>query len=115
MCVLIFSTTVAWQSNSKRNWARYDQNLILVFMYSELSKVWSKPYIGLHVQWTEQGMIKTLYWSSRTVPVILVRLKKLEFSQQIFEKYSNIKFSENLSSESQVVLCGRKDGRTCRS
>jgi len=29
-------------------------------------------------------------------------LMKLEFSQQIFEKYSNVKFRDNLSSESQV-------------
>jgi len=31
---------------------------------------------------------------------------KLEFSQQIFEKCSNIKFHENLSSGSRVVPCG---------
>ena len=34
---------------------------------------------------------------------------KLEFSQQIFEKYSNIKFHENPSSGSQFVRCGPKD------
>ena len=32
---------------------------------------------------------------------------KLEFSRQSWEKYSNIKFHENLSSESRVVACGR--------
>jgi len=37
---------------------------------------------------------------------------KLEFSRQIFGKYSNIKFHENPSSESRVVPCGRADGRT---
>jgi len=37
---------------------------------------------------------------------------KLEFSQQFFEKYSNIKFHINPSSGSQVVPCGQKDGRT---
>jgi len=36
---------------------------------------------------------------------------KLEFSQQIFEKHSYIKFPENLSSRSRVVPCGRMDGR----
>jgi hypothetical protein len=40
---------------------------------------------------------------------------KLEFSQQIFEKSSNVKFYENLSIGSQVVQCGQtevqKDGR----
>ena len=38
----------------------------------------------------------------------------LEFSRQIFEKYSNIKFHENPSSWSWVVPCGRTDGRTER-
>ena len=37
---------------------------------------------------------------------------KLEFSQQIFEKYSVIKFHESQSSGSRVVPCGRTDGRT---
>jgi len=34
---------------------------------------------------------------------------KLEFSRQVFEKKSNIKFHENPSSGSQVVPCGRTD------
>jgi hypothetical protein len=34
---------------------------------------------------------------------------KLEFSQQIFEAYSNIKFHENPSSESRAVAGGRTD------
>jgi hypothetical protein len=37
---------------------------------------------------------------------------KLEFSSQIFEKYSNIKFHENPFRGSEVFLCGREDGRT---
>jgi len=36
-------------------------------------------------------------------------LMKLEFSQQFFEKYSNIKFHENLSSGSRVVPCRRME------
>jgi len=36
-------------------------------------------------------------------------LIKLEFSRQIFEKYSNINFHENLSSRRRVVPCGRTD------
>ena len=37
---------------------------------------------------------------------------KLEFSQHIFEKYSNIKFHENLCSGTRVVPCGRTDRQT---
>jgi hypothetical protein len=35
----------------------------------------------------------------------------LEFSRQIFEKYSNIKFHETPSIGSQVVSRGRTDGQ----
>ena len=34
------------------------------------------------------------------------------FSRQIFEKYSNMKFYENPSSESRIVSSGRTDGQT---
>jgi len=37
---------------------------------------------------------------------------KLEFSLQIFEKYSVTKFDENSSSRSRVVACGRTDRQT---
>jgi hypothetical protein len=47
-------------------------------------------YVGLDVQYLLFSQI----------------LMKLEFSQQIFEKYSNIKFHENLSSGSRVHPCG---------
>jgi len=36
---------------------------------------------------------------------------KTEFSRQIFDKYSNIKFQEHQSSGSRVVPCGRATGR----
>jgi hypothetical protein len=39
-------------------------------------------------------------------------LVKIGFSQQICEKYSNIKFHENTSSQRAVVPCGRTEGRT---
>jgi len=34
---------------------------------------------------------------------------ELDFSRQIFEKYSNKKFRENSSSGSRAVPCGRTD------
>jgi hypothetical protein len=34
---------------------------------------------------------------------------KLEFSRQIFEKKSNIKFHQNPSNGSRVVTCGQTD------
>ena len=37
-------------------------------------------------------------------------LMKLEISQHIFEKFSNIKFHQYLSSGSRVVPCGQTDG-----
>jgi hypothetical protein len=59
-------------------------------------------------------MIQNVFWPSRKVTFIrnCQILLKLEFFQQIFEKYSNIKFHENSSSWNRVVLFGRKDRRT---
>ena len=37
---------------------------------------------------------------------------KLELSRQIFEKYANMKFHENPSSECRVVSSGRREGQT---
>ena len=52
-----------------------------------------------------------LMWSTRYSYQILM---KLEFSGQIFEKYPNIKFHENLSGGRQVVPCGQMDGQIDR-
>jgi hypothetical protein len=42
-------------------------------------------------------------------PLFLSHLMKLEFSRQISQKNSNIKFDQNPSSGSEVVPCGRTD------
>jgi len=59
-------------------------------------------------------MIINVYWSSCTVPIIPVSVMKLEFSRQVFEKYSNIKFHENLSSGSRIIPCRQTDRRPVR-
>ena len=53
-------------------------------------------YVGLHIKY----------------PFFYQILMKLEFSRDIFEKCSTIKFHENPSSWSRVVQCGRTDRRT---
>ena len=40
---------------------------------------------------------------------------KLEFSRQIFEKSTNIKFHQNQSIGSRVVSCGKTDGHESNS
>jgi hypothetical protein len=47
-------------------------------------------------------------------PLYLSDFMKLEVSRKIFEESSNIKFHENPSSGSRVVLCDRTDRRTDR-
>jgi len=37
---------------------------------------------------------------------------KFQFSQNIFEKCSNIEFYENPSSGNHVLLCGQAEGQT---
>jgi hypothetical protein len=50
-------------------------------------------YIGLHVKF----------------PLLLSDFNEIEFSRQVFEKYSNIKFHKLPYSGSRVVPCGRTD------
>jgi len=53
-------------------------------------------------------MIENVYSTLSSCPI----LTKLEFSQYIFEKYSNTKFHENQPSRSQTVACGWMDRQT---
>jgi len=61
------------------------------------------------VRRTERDVVMNLYVNTRNSCQILT---KHPFSWQIFEKYSNIKFNENLSGGSRVVPCGRTDWQT---
>jgi hypothetical protein len=63
----------------------------------------------------QRDIIINVYSYLRKVPIILIKFQsKMKFSQQIFEKQTNIKFNENPSSGSQVVACGQTDRQTDR-
>jgi hypothetical protein len=80
MCIWSFSTTFVWNvSHSKKKWARNDKKCILVCMYI-------RPTLNF-------------------CPILM----KLEFSWQIFEKSTNIKFHGSPSSGSRVVPWERTD------
>jgi len=76
VCVFVLSTTfVSNIPRYKKNWARYDQKSILVFMQSTRH--------SCHI------------------------LRKLEFSRQIFEKYSDINFMITRPEGADLFSCGR--------
>ena len=77
MCVLIFSTTSAWNS--------------------------------LILRRIERDIIINMFRSTCKVPLFFQMLMKLEFSRQIFEKCSDIKFHENPSSWRWAIPHGRTD------
>ena len=56
-------------------------------------------------RYDQKCMLVFMYSTDHSCQVLL----KLEFSRQIFEKYSNIRFHENPSSVSCVVPCGQTD------
>ena len=68
--------------------------------WEEQSEMWSEMYIGLHVKYR--------CYSCQI-------LMKLEFSWQVSEKSSNIKFYENPSSVSRVVSLGPTDTTMLKS
>ena len=85
------------------NFVLMSQNIKCVFWFSlELS---SETFLIIGII---QRLTIHLHRSSCKVPVILVGfLIKLEISQQVFEKSSNIKFHENRSCGSRVDPCGQ--------
>jgi len=59
-------------------------------------------------------MIKNEYWSSWKVRLVLSDFNETWFFKQIFEKYSNIKFHENPSSDIRGVPCWQTDRKLGR-
>ena len=82
------------------------QNVCLVILYSS---VWSTFHAKKDWAWHDQKYV-SLHIQYRYYCQILI---KLEFSRQIFEKYTNIKFHENPSGVEQSCST-RTDGRTDR-
>jgi hypothetical protein len=68
--------------------------------------VWNIPHA--QKKWVRYDLKCTLVFMKSTRYSCQI-IKKLEFSTQIFEKYSNIKFHENQFNGSQDVPCWRTD------
>jgi len=92
----------------------FDKKLLLnikfVFWFS--LHILSETFLVLRKP--ERNVIKILYWFDVTYPLFLSDFNETEFSRQIFEKYSSIKFHENPFSGSRVFPSGRRDGQIDR-
>ena len=65
---------------------------------------------------TERDMLKHVYLSSRKIPIIPAIFKmKLEFSERIFEKYSNIEFHKKKSVLRESCCSMRTDRHEANS
>jgi hypothetical protein len=76
---------------------------VLIFF---TASVWNIPHSKKSGKYRE-----CTYWFVASIRNSRQILTKIEFSRQIFEKYSSIKNHENPSSGSRVVPCGRTDIR----
>jgi hypothetical protein len=86
----------------------FERKLLIIKCVFRFS-VQNLPQILLILR-NEQHIIINVHWSSCKVLLILSDVNKICIFQQVFERYSNIKFHENSSSGSLVVPCGRTDG-----
>ena len=86
-------------------WTRFVENKIRVFILStNLSKTFQSKKNSAKYH-------KCIYVSTTSAHLSCQIVIKLEFSRNIFEKFSYIKFHEDPSSRSRVVSCGRTDGQ----
>jgi hypothetical protein len=91
--VVPYFSTLCHKRQDIRKIKRYPTyNVCFYFLYNSIRKISHSKKYGSPCQ----------------VPIVIVRLKKLEFSQQIFEKYSNIRFHWNPSIRSWIFSCGRE-------
>ena len=81
-------------------------NRVLVF---STSLVWHISHSKKNLARFDRKCILVFIQSARYSCHIFM---KLEFSPQIFEKYTNVKFPENPTRGSRVIPCGETDGRT---
>ena len=70
---------------------------------------WPETFIILKI--TERGVTKNLYWSSRKVPIILVRCNETWFFSGCFRKIFKYQIS-SISVHWETRCSMRKDGRT---
>jgi len=66
-----------------------------------MMKIYFELYVNSKKYWASYD--KNIYWTLCKIFVILVQWMKLEFSQQIFEERSKIKFHENPSSGTELL------------
>ena len=113
-CACIILVFPALQYFSTLYHKRHDFRKTLLkikFVFRDSLKLLSETFFVLRR--IVRDMIKNVYWSSCKVPFYSCPFsKKMEFTGLNFEKYSNIKFHENPSSERRIVPCGRLDGQT---
>ena len=72
---------------------------------------WNISHFKKNWERYDQKCLSVLMWSTGYSCQILT---EIEFSRQIFEKYSDLKFLENPFNGSRFVPCGRKDKQTWR-
>jgi hypothetical protein len=105
ICVLIFSTIFVWNiSHSKKNWARYDQKCILVFMWSAGYSCESLMKIGFSRQFFFRNTQKSNFTKIRPVGAELFHAdRRTDMTKLIVAFRDFVKASKNQSVNHQSV------------